>query len=121
MSRNGRNCRRQKKNFYNLSFEKNKIVWIISFFIFIDTFICFKVFISFNSNKVVNADVSSIENVFSDNSSTDENIVTNSDLLFEKDEDFDYDSYYANKSRSFTLCAIGDFMYHNTQYFDAYL
>lgn len=114
MSRNRRSCR--SKNNYP---KKNIFISFIFFTVLI--FLLFGLYSIFSNSfpKTTISRISATENKNIDNSTDENSIQKNNDT--DNNDSFDYDSYYENKSRTFDLCAIGDIMCHNTQYFDAYI
>ena len=122
-SRTGRN-RRQSIIQKILGTDTKKVICVllILFLVFLISFTSFKLYLNYISDKSIEYDIQKTQNYID---STEQNISNNidenhtdSDLL-EDDQNL-YSSDYLSNSRSFTLCAIGDVMCHNTQYWDAY-
>lgn len=127
MARNSRNGRNRKKanisnSSINYEFDLKKFicfVLIILLFILI-AFTSTRLIVANVSKNAVNTDVNKVAELNKDIESVDtsaknDSDFTDSDLL----EDGNH-TYVESDSRSFTLCAIGDVMCHNTQYWDAY-
>lgn len=122
-SRTGRN-RRQSIIQKILGTDTKKVICVllILFLVFLISFTSFKLYLNYISDKSIEYDIQKTQNYID---STEQNISNNidenhtdSDLL-EDDQNL-YSSDYLSNSRSFTLCAIGDVICHNTQYWDAY-
>ena len=112
MSRNRRNSRSKNNINFDSNFNRNFLILFIAIILLILIYLIINFVICNKKNN-------NIENLVSDN----ENIIENNDdnKKDENKDDIDYNSYYDNKSRTFNLCAIGDIICHNTQYFDAYI
>ena len=128
MARNPRGKRSRRLSLFEriLSVNTSTVVCIalILFLIFLIAFSATKLFFVNNSKNSVEYDVQKVE-VLADekkdvvsvqDESDSEALYTSPELLEEKEEDFSA----LDGARSFTLCAIGDVMCHNTQYMDAY-
>lgn len=126
MNRASRTCRNRRQSIIQkiLGTDTKKVICVllILFLVFLISFTSFKLYLNYISDKSIEYDIQKTQNYID---STEQNISNNidenhtdSDLL--EDEQNLYSSDYLSNSRSFTLCAIGDVMCHNTQYWDAY-
>ena len=126
MNRASRTCRNRRQSIIQkiLGTDTKKVICVllILFLVFLISFTSFKLYLNYISDKSIEYDIQKTQNYID---STEQNISNNidenhtdSDLL-EDDQNL-YSSDYLSNSRSFTLCAIGDVMCHNTQYWDAY-
>ena len=130
MSRNQRARRNRPhaktQNILQLDTPKVICVLLILFLVFLLAFSATRLYIISNSQKAVEYDtqkVTSMANTTTPNeiSEPTETSLSNetTPALLEDKSDTDI-SPTSDGSRSFTLCAIGDVMCHNTQFWDAY-
>ena len=123
-----RNSRKMKSSFFDtiLQIDGKKVICVllILFLLFLLSFTCSKLLIVSNSKKAISYDLQKVASI-SDKEISSKNEVsidenyTDSNLL--ENAVVSSSSSNVNGSRSFTLCAIGDVMCHNTQYWDAYV
>ena len=132
-SRRSRNSRKRNSSFFDtiLQIDGKKVICIllILFLIFLLSFTCSKLLIASNSKKALSYDSQKVASI-SDEEKSSQNEVsmdedyTDSNLLENRSDSSNTSSdssSTSDSSRSFTLCAIGDVMCHNTQYWDAYV
>ena len=138
-SRRNRNSKKRSSSFFDtiLQIDGKKVICflLILFLIFLLSFTCSKLLIESESRKALSYDFqkvasfsdedkSSQNGVSRDENYTDshllENTLDSSNTLSNTSSDSSVSST-SDGSRSFTLCAIGDVMCHNTQYWDAYV
>ncbi len=127
MSRNIRAKRNRKASTLQkiLQVDTKKVICIllILFLIFLISFSVTKVLIISASKNAIDYDMEKVVNLDNStkNETSSENVMsdfTTPELL--NDGNTEDTSTTFDGSRSFTLCAIGDVMCHNTQYMDAY-
>lgn len=132
-SRRSRNSRKRNSSFFDtiLQIDGKKVICIllILFLIFLLSFTYSKLLIASNSKKALSYDSQKVASI-SDEEKSSQNEVsmdedyTDSNLLENRSDSSNTSSdssSTSDSSRSFTLCAIGDVMCHNTQYWDAYV
>ena len=132
-SRRNMNSRKRKSSFFDniLQIDGKKVICIllILFLIFLLSFTCSKLLIASNSKKALSYDSQKVASISDEDKSSqnevsmDENY-TDSNLLENRSDSSNTSSdssSTSDSSMSFTLCAIGDVMCHNTQYWDAYV